>query len=723
MVSSLKLPILKKGEHALWSMRMEQYLTNTDYGLWQLIMNGDEPIQITRDENGDETEDAKSLWTAIKSRFGGNVESKKIQKTVLKQKFENFSVSDTEGLDKAYDRFQKLISLLEVHGAAVSNEDANQKFLRALPSSWNNIALIMRNKEGIDALDIDDLYNNLKVFEADIKGHNSSGQASSSLYTDNIRFSFFASQSNSPQLDVKDLEQIDHDDLEEMDLKWQVDMLFMRVKRFYKKTGRKLNFNNRTYRAPRNQGNKNGDARYRNKDNNKRTIPVESSDALVIQGNALIVQDGLGYDWSYIAQEEPTEFALMAYTSGSDTDANLEIVAYQSGLEFVEAQLIVQQKNKVAYEEKITVLEFKVKDKDKTGLGYEDQLSKSDSEVLPSVIDSHSSDGDDNLTNDRPTANKASASISKGEPSVIKTSNISAEMPKVHSVRTSGVIIEDWVRNDEDTLVDTQVDSQTTVKPSFKKIEFTKARNEYVKSDKQADKPKMIAQNSKADRKNWNGILTQKPRDMIRNKALLTNYQDIDGGFVAFGGSTKGGKITAKAIIDESNLWHRRLGHVNFKTMNKLMKGNLVRGLPSKTFENNHTRVACQKGKQHSLLEMDEFYGQKGIKREYSIARTPQQNGVAERKNKTLIEAAKTMLADSLLPTMFWAEAVNTACYVLNRVLVTKPHNKTPYELIIGRPPIISFMRPFGCLVTILNTLDPLGKFNGKAEEGFLVGY
>ncbi|GJY45643.1 retrovirus-related pol polyprotein from transposon TNT 1-94 [Tanacetum coccineum] len=89
----------------------------------------------------------------------------------------------------------------------------------------------------------------------------------------------------------------------------------------------------------------------------------------------------------------------------------------------------------------------------------------------------------------------------------------------------------------------------------------------------------------------------------------------------------------------------------------------------------------------------------------------------------TLIEAARTMLPDSLLPTVFWAEVVNTACYVLNKVLVTKPHNKTPYELIMARPPSISFMRPFGCLVTILNTIDPLGKFDGKAEEGFLVGY
>ncbi|GKE53977.1 putative ribonuclease H-like domain-containing protein [Tanacetum coccineum] len=120
---------------------------------------------------------------------------------------------------------------------------------------------------------------------------------------------------------------------------------------------------------------------------------------------------------------------------------------------------------------------------------------------------------------------------------------------------------------------------------------------------------------------------------------------------------------------------------------------------------------------------MNEFCAKKGIKREFSVARIPQQNGVAERKNKTLIEAAKTMLADLLLPIPFWAEAVNTACYVLNRVLVTKPQNKTPYELLIGKPPSISFMRPFGCPLTILNTLDPLRKFDGKSDEGYLLGY
>nr|GEU33550.1 hypothetical protein [Tanacetum cinerariifolium] len=538
MVSSVKLHILKKGKYTLWSMRMEQYLTNTDYGLWQVITKGDEPAQTTTNENGVETEvppmsaqailarqreikaksimllaipdeyelrfhtikDAKSLWAAINSRFGGNVESKKMKKNVLKQQFKNISVSDTEGLDKAYDRFQKLISLLEIHGVVVSSEDANQKFLRALPSSWNNIALIMRNKEGIDELDIDDLYNNLKVFEADIK-------ASSSSYTDDLMFSFFSSQSNSPQLDDEDLKQINHDDLEEMDHKWQVAMLSMRVKRFYKKTKRKLNFNSKE--------------------------PV----------------DGLGYDWSYIAQDETTEFALMAYTSGVDAErqtlnkAKLEIVAYQLGLEFVEAQLIVHQKNEVAYEEKIAVLEFEVKDKDKTSLGYRDLLSESESEVLPSIFDIRSSDGDDNQTNDRfkkddgyhavpppftrnymlpladlsfaglddsvyrLTTNKTSASISKDEVSVNKTSNISVEMPKVDSVRTSGVIIEDWVSDDEDTLVDSQDLHPELPGPEERIVEFLKGKvKENQEKDKIGSKPNKNEKRERKPRKRQNQI-------------------------------------------------------------------------------------------------------------------------------------------------------------------------------------------------------------------------
>nr|GEY85128.1 ribonuclease H-like domain-containing protein [Tanacetum cinerariifolium] len=133
--------------------------------------------------------------------------------------------------------------------------------------------------------------------------------------------------------------------------------------------------------------------------------------------------------------------------------------------------------------------------------------------------------------------------------------------------------------------------------------------------------------------------------------------------------------------------------------------------------------IRSDNGTEFKNNDLNQFYGMKGIKREFSVPRTPQQNGIAERKNRTLTEAARTMLADLLLPIPFWSEAVNTACYAQNRVLVTKPHNKTPYELLHGRTLSIGFMRPFGCPVTILNTLDSLGKFNGKVDEGFLVGY
>ncbi|GJW80199.1 hypothetical protein Tco_0144174 [Tanacetum coccineum] len=156
MVSSVKLLILKKGEYTLWSIRMEQYLTNTDYALWQVIMNGDEPVQTTKDDNGVETEVPPKTAQAILAR-----QKERKAKSILllsipdEYQLRFYTIKNAKslwaaikkGLDKAYDRFQKLISLLEVHGAAVSNEDENQKFLIALPSSWNNIALIMRSKE------------------------------------------------------------------------------------------------------------------------------------------------------------------------------------------------------------------------------------------------------------------------------------------------------------------------------------------------------------------------------------------------------------------------------------------------------------------------------------------------------------------------------------------------------------------------------------------------
>ncbi|GKB01420.1 ribonuclease H-like domain-containing protein [Tanacetum coccineum] len=258
---------------------------------------------------------------------------------------------------------------------------------------------------------------------------------------------------------------------------------------------------------------------------------------------------------------------------------------------------------------------------------------------------------------------------------------------------------------------------------------------------------------------------------MTGNKAYLSDYEDYNEGFVAFGSDPKRGKITGKGKIRTANLDFDDVYFVDELKFNlfsvsqmcdkknsvlftdteclilspsfKLLDENQVvlraprqngvysldlkNIVPSGGLENqlNHKVkiIRCDHGTEFKNHAMNEFCAKKGIKREFSVARTPQQNGVAERKNRTLIEAARTMLADSLLPIPFWAEAVNTACYVLNRVLVTKPQNKTPYELLIGKPPSISFMRPFGCPLTILNTLDPLGKFDGKSDEGYLLGY
>ncbi|GJT14597.1 putative ribonuclease H-like domain-containing protein [Tanacetum coccineum] len=281
-------------------------------------------------------------------------------------------------------------------------------------------------------------------------------------------------------------------------------------------------------------------------------------------------------------------------------------------------------------------------------------------------------------------------------------------------------------------------------------------------------------------------------RHMTGNKSFLIDYQEIDGGFVAFGGSPKGGKITRKGkirirkldfkdvyfvkklkfnlfsvsqmcdkknivlftetkclvlspdfnLLDESQVLlkvPRQNNMYSFDLKNVVPSGDLfgptsVRSINHETYclvvtddysrfswvlflatkdetseilktfitgiENqiNHKVkiIRCDNENEFKNNAMNQFYGMRGIKREFCVARTSQQNRVAERKNRTLIE---------------------------NRVLVTKPYNKTPYELLHGRPPSISFMRPFGCPMTILNTLDPLGKFYGKANEGFFVGY
>ncbi|GJV53859.1 ribonuclease H-like domain-containing protein [Tanacetum coccineum] len=452
-VSTIKLPILKKGEYDIWAMKMEHYLAHTDYPIWEVIQRGNGPVSVSTDTNGlikvlppktaeeilarererkarttllmalpedhlakfHKMTDAKEMWEAIKSRFGGNDESKKMQKYILKQQFEGFSVSNSEGLHKGYDRFQSLLSQLEIHGAGVSTEDANQKFLRSLPSAWSQVSLIMRTKPGVDSLSFDDLYNNLRVFESDVKGSTASSSSTqnvafvsentsstndvstaygvsnssghNSQYEHPSSYSLLANQSSCPQLDHEDLEQLDEFDLEEMDLKWQVAMISMRMKKFYKKTGRKLQFDAkepvgfdktkvecyschktghfaRECRSKGNQDSRRRDAwNTRNKDGEIRKQETLKLGTIY----------GEGVDWTSHSEEEE-DFTLMACnSSGSDkevqscsnecvasynklkklcdeqraqlSDVSIEIKAYTQALKKVEAQLVAHQQS------------------------------------------------------------------------------------------------------------------------------------------------------------------------------------------------------------------------------------------------------------------------------------------------------------------------------------------------------------------------------------------
>ncbi|GJV22933.1 ribonuclease H-like domain-containing protein, partial [Tanacetum coccineum] len=201
-------------------------------------------------------------------------------------------------------------------------------------------------------------------------------------------------------------------------------------------------------------------------------------------------------------------------------------------------------------------------------------------------------------------------------------------------------------------------------------------------------------------------------RHMSGNIAHLSDFKEFDGGFVTFGGGANGGRITGKGTIKTDKLDFEDVYFV------KELKFNLfsVSQMCDKKNYVLFTDSECL------VLSLGEFCREKGIKREYSVARTPQQNGVAERKNRTLIEAARTMLADSKLPTTFWAEAVSTACYVQNRVLVVKPHNKTPYELFRGIKPAIGFMKPFGCHVSQFYTLVSCASLMAKVKKVPLLG-
>ncbi|GKA38332.1 ribonuclease H-like domain-containing protein [Tanacetum coccineum] len=386
ITTTAKLPTLKQGEYDMWRLRIEQYFQVQDYALWDVIDNGNSfkpatktttnadgtsttliPGPITTEEKVQKKndikarsmllmtlsnehlmtfnhyKDAKTLFAAIQTRFGGNEATKKTQKTLLKQMYENFSAPSTESLDSIFNRLQKIV---------ISTA-------------------------------------NTQVNPASTQDSTTSTQVSTSNLSDDTVYAFLASQPNGSQLVYEDIEQIHEDDIEEMDLKWKLTLLRMRTRRFFQKTGRKITINRsdtagydkskvecfnchkmghfvRECRGPRNQ-----DSRNKNHDSSRRTVNVEETSS-----KAMVAIDGAGFDWSYMADDEvPTNMALMAFSDSevhndktcSKTclksfetlktqldDLRIEfnksefnLATYKRGLASVEEQLVFYRKNEL----------------------------------------------------------------------------------------------------------------------------------------------------------------------------------------------------------------------------------------------------------------------------------------------------------------------------------------------------------------------------------------
>nr|GEX52405.1 ribonuclease H-like domain-containing protein [Tanacetum cinerariifolium] len=239
---SAKFPYLKKGEYDIWGNSAKSITTDKDGKLKiRPPVTAEEHQQVQREEKArtillfalpDEHMgvfyhmiDARDIWNAIKERFGGNAESKKIQKSLLKQKFKEFKIFEEEGLDKGYDKMQKILTQMNTLKIKPDPKDVNMKFLSGLPPSWSGIALILKTKGGLEYISFDDLYSKLKVLEINTKGYLSSSSTLSNAafgsskskcsVVDDVIYSFFVNYKIDQHLVYEDLDQMNKEDFEE----------------------------------------------------------------------------------------------------------------------------------------------------------------------------------------------------------------------------------------------------------------------------------------------------------------------------------------------------------------------------------------------------------------------------------------------------------------------------------------------------------------------------
>nr|GEU46892.1 ribonuclease H-like domain-containing protein [Tanacetum cinerariifolium] len=788
VVTTAKLPILNPNGFDLWKMRIEQYFLMTDYSLWEVILNGDSPtptrivdgiVQVIAPTTAEQRlakknelkargtllmalpnkhqlkfnihKDAKFLMEATEKRFGGNKETKKVQKTLLKHQYENFSGTSSESLDQIYDRLQKLISQLEILGESISQEDINLKFLRSLPSEWKTNTLIWRNKADLEEQSLDDLFNNF-VSAASFQAPVSTLPNVDSL-SDAVIYSF-ASQSNSPQLENEDLKQINADYLEEMDLKWQMAMLTMRARRFLQKTGRNLGENGtaaigfdmfkvecynchrrdhfaRDCKSPMDN---------RNKDTPRRTVSVEvsTSNALVSQCDAVESQisdkTGLGYDSQVF---NSTVFDCDELNS-SESDDSVPTSPVHDRYKSSEGY----HANPPPYTRTFRP--------PKPDLVFNDALTAS--KILPDVESvkpvKHNKPAENLRTDNQKSRghkhrwNRKACFVCKSLNHLIKdyeyykkkmvqkpmwnnalrvNHHHSARMSHPHSNRNvvptpvltrSGLVSLNAARPVSTAVPQTTVKSPRPVKhvvhkaysPIRRPINYrptTKPSNFNQQFTTVKVKKVNAIQGTKG---NWiqvsHGLGPQKTlsflfdvqgnpqqalkdkgvidsgfsRHMTGNISYLSDFEAFNGGYVSFGGNPKGGKISGKGKI--------KTGKLDFDDVYvvKELKFNLFSVSQMCDKKNNvlFTDTEC--------LVLSSDYKLPDVN--HVLLRVPRENNMYNVDLKNVVPSG------------------DLTCLFVKATLDD-----------------IGFIRPFGCPVTILNTLDPLGKFDGKADEGFLVGY
>nr|GEU41051.1 ribonuclease H-like domain-containing protein [Tanacetum cinerariifolium] len=683
-------------------MRIEQYLTHTDHALWEVIINGDSPVpkppavgtvvsqkteaqKLARKNKlkakstlllaiPDEhllkfhsIKDAKSILEAIKIRFRGNKESKKMHKTILKQKYENFVASRSEGLDKTYDRFQKLISQLELNGEVISQEDANMKLLRSLPLAWNNITIIMRNKPDIETLSMDDLYNNLKVYEAEIKG-----QSSPSSNSHNVAF---VSSENTSSINetVTAAHDIPAAGSKEQPFasSYANDVMFLSLQVNQTLHNWITRIKSRLTLMIWKKWISNGSVSEIDEDNNQAKYRY-----IVEIGYHAVPPPYIGNymppraDLSFSGLDDSV-FKFKISETRTSVNEN-ESIASNSSKEIKEEPKTVRSSAPII-EDWESDSEDECEDKTLT----EQEISSTGQREVRPVWNNARRMNHQNfskMTHPHPKRNFVPTTVATKSGQVLvnaakqnSAASTSTARPKVNTAadRTNGKNV--TIAGPKAVVNAAEGKKENAVKSSECWIWRTKGKLiDHTSKDSRSYTLKRFNYGDLQYTLQDQGIFDSGcSKHITGNNSFLTDYQEIDGGVVAFGGSPKGGKITgkgkirsgkldfedvyfvkelkfnlffvsqmsdkknsvlfieteclvlspdfklldesqvllkvprqnnmysfdlknvvpsghltclfAKATIDESNLWHRRLGHINFKTLNKLVRGNLVR--------------------------------------------------------------------------------------------------------------------------------------------------